>query len=439
MAGIHYRLIWLLALWLLGQEPTFSAPANRLNQYNFKVIKEGLPQSSVKAILQTSDGYLWFGTRFGLVRFDGVTLTVFGPGSNPALEDGNCGSLMQDRLTGGLWIGRRESVCYFDGQRFANYDINAGAPEMIIRQMDAAIDGGLWLASTHGLLKFKDGRITQRFGAETGLLDDEIQSVFVDTAGLIWLGLKEGLQRLDPKTGRTEEIKPGGNLSFRDVRAIRRYGDQLWVLAAGGIYVREREQWRHYSIDFQQADLAGAFLLKDSTGKVWAGTNLGALYSFEDGAFQKAATTSPLLARALTVFEDREANLWVGTPFGGVVMLQLKRMETIAAPDGLVNENVWSIHESSDGTFWFGCDDGISRLKDGVITSFPSSSQGGINEIKSIFQDSRGDVWVGTKLFGFQRFANGQWEHVPLPGSPSNNEVTRIFGSSGITWLFFTG
>ena len=58
-----------------------------LDNFNLTFFKEGLPQNSVKAICQTSDGYLWFGTRFGLVRFDGINEHVFDPGTDPPLED----------------------------------------------------------------------------------------------------------------------------------------------------------------------------------------------------------------------------------------------------------------------------------------------------------------------------------------------------------------
>lgn len=64
------------------------------------------------------------------------------------------------------------------------------------------------------------------------------------------------------------------------------------------------------------------------------------------------------------------------------------------------------------------------------------ASHAGINEIKSVFQDSRGDVWVGTKIFGLQRLVDGRWETVRLPGSQSSNEVTCIFeDASGSVWV----
>src|SRR5690349_10063209 len=54
---------------------------------------EGLPQNSVRSIAQTPEGYLWFATAEGLVRFDGVRFTVFDKTSTPALPSGNIDSL----------------------------------------------------------------------------------------------------------------------------------------------------------------------------------------------------------------------------------------------------------------------------------------------------------------------------------------------------------
>ncbi len=67
---------------------------------------EGLPQNSVRSIAQTRDGYLWFATAEGLVRFDGVRFTVFDRTSTPALPSGNIDSLAV-AADGALWIGFR--------------------------------------------------------------------------------------------------------------------------------------------------------------------------------------------------------------------------------------------------------------------------------------------------------------------------------------------
>ena len=65
---------------------------------------DGLPQGSVQTIVQSRDGYLWFGTQEGLVRFDGVRFTVFNPGNTPAIVGRNIEVIVEAR-NGDLWVG----------------------------------------------------------------------------------------------------------------------------------------------------------------------------------------------------------------------------------------------------------------------------------------------------------------------------------------------
>src|SRR5688572_27709362 len=71
------RALWLLVLW--PSQPTLALdPQKAITQYGHRVWKaqDGLPQDSVQAIAQTPDGYLWLGTRGGLIRFDGLQFTL---------------------------------------------------------------------------------------------------------------------------------------------------------------------------------------------------------------------------------------------------------------------------------------------------------------------------------------------------------------------------
>ncbi len=74
-------------------------------QYQFDLwnTDNGLPHNTIRAILQTRDGYLWLASLDGLVRFDGVRFTVFTTGNTPALKSNRCTSLFEDQA-GQLWI-----------------------------------------------------------------------------------------------------------------------------------------------------------------------------------------------------------------------------------------------------------------------------------------------------------------------------------------------
>lgn len=77
---------------------------------------DGLPENSATAIVQTPDGYLWFGTFNGLVRFNGVQFTIFNPDNTSQLPDAGIVNLHVDR-GGRLWVSTfRGLVVYADGQ-----------------------------------------------------------------------------------------------------------------------------------------------------------------------------------------------------------------------------------------------------------------------------------------------------------------------------------
>jgi ligand-binding sensor domain-containing protein len=88
--------------------------------------KNGLPQNSINAVAQSRDGYLWFGTEEGLVRFDCLRATVFDTIHFKALGDNFIDAIAASR-DGGLWIGTRSGVVRFKDSAFQPY-LNANAP-----------------------------------------------------------------------------------------------------------------------------------------------------------------------------------------------------------------------------------------------------------------------------------------------------------------------
>src|SRR3954466_6818361 len=81
-------------------------PSKKISQYTHEMwgTEAGLPQNSVTSIVQTPDGFLWFGTEEGLVRFDGFRFTVFDKSNTPALGTSEISVLLADS-DGALWIG----------------------------------------------------------------------------------------------------------------------------------------------------------------------------------------------------------------------------------------------------------------------------------------------------------------------------------------------
>src|SRR5262245_1621193 len=78
-----------------------------------------VPSMTIRAMVQTSDGYLWFGTYSGLARFDGVRVVPFTVANTTALSSDSIRVLYEDRMTN-LWIGTDDAgiMRYHDGEFF---------------------------------------------------------------------------------------------------------------------------------------------------------------------------------------------------------------------------------------------------------------------------------------------------------------------------------
>src|SRR5688572_26304318 len=106
--------------------------------------KEGLPQSSVTAVLQSSDGYLWLGTLGGLARFDGVKFELFTPSTHRGLPSSRIRALHQDRRKR-LWIGTEDGgLVMFEHGVFTPFTSSAVSLSTILFIADAP-DDGLWV------------------------------------------------------------------------------------------------------------------------------------------------------------------------------------------------------------------------------------------------------------------------------------------------------
>jgi ligand-binding sensor domain-containing protein len=145
---------------------------------------EGLPQNSVRSIAQTREGYLWFATAEGLVRFDGVRFTVFDRTSTPALPSGNIDSLAV-AADGALWIGfRMNGIGRLHAGQVTLWTKDQGLSTNETSALAIAPDGSIWAATNSGLNRIRDGKVTV-YRREQGLPDDHCYAIAVSARGVL--------------------------------------------------------------------------------------------------------------------------------------------------------------------------------------------------------------------------------------------------------------
>ena len=176
------------------------APALRDYAIDAWTTRNGLPHNSLRDIAQTPDGYLWFATWEGVVRYNGVAFTVFDRGSEQALRDNGVGALYVDPR-GRLWIsdsrgnvGRLEA----DG-RWAYVERMPQWPQALVHDMAMDGQGRMWLLfEGHGLGRVEpDGRLAY-IPPPAGIpLRASFPHMAVDARGRVWIGTLDGLVMLD--------------------------------------------------------------------------------------------------------------------------------------------------------------------------------------------------------------------------------------------------
>src|SRR6266545_2240843 len=118
--------------------------------------ENGLPQNTIQAITQTSDGYIWIGSQEGLARFDGLKFVVFDKENTPQLKSNDVRSLFEDR-EGALWIGTSFGLVRRLNGQFTGFTVKDGLPDNSIGPINEDREGNVLIATSGGLVIYRDG------------------------------------------------------------------------------------------------------------------------------------------------------------------------------------------------------------------------------------------------------------------------------------------
>lgn len=356
-------------------------------------VEQGLPQNKVTAVAQTRDGYLWLGTYNGLARFDGVRFTVFDENNTPELRSSRITSLYE-AADGTLWIGTESGdVAQFKDGRFTSVLLRANWSGGKIYAITADDAGDVWLMNEAGeLARARDSKV---LSPPSGLVS-KVVSLARGQDGTIWVEREGVVSAL--KDGRlTVEVTT--NDYVQGICAARDGG--FWVASNSGIRKWKDGQWT--------ADLGAApwgwntvpNFLETSAGVLAGGTSSDGLWLFftdqtNTPALHLDHTNGLPSDWVISLWKDREKNLWCGTG-AGLVVIRPSNLETISSPDKWKSCPLLSVLPAPDGALWIGTEGaGLYRLQNGDWTNF-DSAQGLRNPyVWSLAADGQGEIWAGT-------------------------------------------
>lgn len=401
---------------------------------------EGLSQSNVKSILQDSRGFMWFGTRDGLNKYDGYKFTVYknDPADQNTLSNDYIGEIIED-AKGNIWIGTMGGgLNKFDviKNKFTRYKSDSKKPNSVSSNMITCLakdkNGNLWIGTEDAGINMYDqasDRFTRYEPKNDGSSVSEslINEIFVDGDGNVWIGTEKGGLNLFNRETKTFTIfrhdpKNPKSLSHNSVRSIFQDGHKnIWIGTTGGglnLFDKINRNFRNYRHDATNTnsltnDIVYA-LGEDNEGNLWVGSENGGLTIFNQkkNSFQRydqdELDNGSLTNNSIhSIYKDAKGNMWVGTFSGGVCYLNSDANKFIhfkhTSGNSLSHNKVLCIYEDSDKNIWVGTDGGGLNMFDPRSGSFthyknkkgdPNSICG--NYVLNVREDSYGNLWIGT-------------------------------------------
>jgi ligand-binding sensor domain-containing protein/signal transduction histidine kinase len=395
--------------------------------------EDGLPHNTVHTVAQTLDGYLWIGTRGGLVRFDGVRFTSFDAATTPGLANSPILTLCVSR-DGTLWIGTETAgLSSFKNGRFTHWD-DPALPHPNIRSLREGADGSLWIASYgSGLTRYQAGQFT-RLTHDNGLADDTVRNVFEDRQGNLWVATIWGLSHVNK--GVVTNYSEQNGLQHNSVRAVCEDNEgTLWIGSNGGLSRFRDGRFTHFTKKDGLSDNVVSALYLDRKGVLWIGTYEG-LNRYEDGKFLvETRGSGESYNQIYSIFEDREGNLWVGTR-EGLNRLKACPFQSYTRRDGLTHNTITSVCEDQFGTLWIGTGGGLNFFKNGIIGAYTTANGLRSDLVRGLHESREGSLWFGTSYDGgLNRLRDGQFTFYGRPELWDSPENVIHEDRDGNVWL----
>ena len=350
-------------------------------------IQDGLPDEVIQAIAQTPDHYLWVGTSKGLLRFDGQNFTQFEGQDSALLRAQDILSLLAAR-DGSLWIGTDGGgLLHYSNGHIQVFSAGQGLTYPILRVIYENPDGTIWVGSDFGIFKLKGDQFV-RVDDPVKLVNFGAQSIIGDRDGSVWVGGSR-LVRYQGSSYREYKMpKQSGSLRIKSL--CQTADGTIWVGTVGGLYYGSQDG------KFQKVDaISGSIrtLEKDATGRLWVGTVGNGLYVQNESGFLHLSAPTVLPSNTvLSVLEDKEENMWVGTQ-AGLLRLSRTGMRMLPFPD-VSDSDFGTVFQDADGAIWI-CSTHLFRIVHDVMVpySFPGLKN---VTIRTMLRERSGALWVGT-------------------------------------------
>lgn len=409
---------------------------------------EGFTFSAVMTITQDPLGMIWFGTQHGLYSYDTRNFTKYSfSNDNPATVIGNNIRNLYCDSSGKMWVSTNAGVCYYDFQleRFFRIYYTDNDGNRINRNTYRVLEdesNRLWVIDSRGLASLDTINKTLDYKTfDTPVSGLNFGRIAED--GTMWLGTSNGSVYFSQYP--FDQLTLFGRFRQAAVQSILPHDQEVWIAYDWNGAVKtdgEGNVLAHYS---QPSDSKTTTISHnrvrdiyiDKTGRVWLATYKGLSIIDGDNITNYNTENYPGINHnsLYTFYEDSHDGLWVGTWSGGLYYRNLNDNHFVHIKDihhPVLNTNVISSFvEGRDNTIWVGTESGILFSFDPATLRYSRNNQvqpgPQVNNIKSLYSDSMGNIWLGTFSAGIWINAAGENNFKQLPYLVNNRTGVYAF------------
>ena len=402
---------------------TVLTPINKLSYaqsknliFNNINIEQGISQSTIEAIFQDSEGYIWLGTNDGLNRYNGYEFKIYNYEEyQNSISHNGITDITEDKY-GNIWVNTVSGVNKINKktEKISNYtELNGKIKEDSTTEIIVTKDNNILVGTYEGLNIYnaKEDRFDVILEEKDGILSSCIYSIDEDINGNIWIGTELGLNKLSKDFKVLETYTSESeiyNIFCDDENGFVWAGSDSSGLLKIDTKTKEVKQYINNIEDLNSlpANQVGA-IIRDSKGNLWVGTTNGlARYNEKNDSFDvyknKVYDKNSLVYNDVrSIIEDREGVLWVGT-YSGISIFDTEssiKYYNAGLDDGyLLSENmVHGIYEDDEGYLWVG-----SRTKGVNIIDRENNTSKSISmENNNVIQSNSINDITGYKDFIF--------------------------------------
>ena len=321
---------------------------------------DGLPGNSLSDVIQSEDGYMYFGSYESLVRFDGYEFENINKYSNKKYSFISARSIFLDS-NGNLWVGSNDE----------------GIQKIIPAKEDSPAS-------------------TEYYTIAEGLPNNSIRAFAEDRYHNIWIGTSSGIVYITPE-GQFEEPKIIGDENQNLVLVSQLYkdsSDKIWMVTSNnkGLYTLSGDTFQQTTILDSFGDYIVSGMGQDINGDLWIGLSERGLVKFSNGKVTKINSGTILdTTPTYEIYCDKTGTIWFGTQ-KGIVIYKDGSFITYEGAKSIMTSTINKFFEDREGNIWVTTDsEGIGKISPGKFRMTILDT--GVN---AICEDNAGNVWVGT-------------------------------------------